>query len=122
MKLQEAEENINLKKLENVELLEKGKIDVAEFNRREKSSNATKYFLESKLKQVEHDLFICNKNKYDLIKYIAYWLDCIGKHSNINYKLITIISHTQTRCCYCILITMHTCISLYSLWNIKSIN
>ncbi|KAL4480010.1 hypothetical protein ABPG74_020526 [Tetrahymena malaccensis] len=71
-KLQQAEENISLQKLENVELLEKGKIDVAEFNRREKAAAATKAFFEAKLKQVEHDLFICNKNKYDLIKYITY--------------------------------------------------
>lgn len=63
---------MSLKKLENVELLEKGRIDVAEFNRREKTSLSVKYFFESKLKQVEHDLFICNKNKYDLIKYVPY--------------------------------------------------
>jgi len=46
--------------------------NLADLQKQKKNLELSKKFFERKLQQVEHDLFIVNKNKYDLIKYSTY--------------------------------------------------
>lgn len=71
-KLEEAKEIMKAKTLENEELLKAGKIDKSEFEKRNKIQASVADFFQQKLVRVEHDLWIMNKNKYDLIKFPIY--------------------------------------------------
>lgn len=71
-KLEEAKEIMKTKTLENEELLKAGKIDKKELEKRNKIQASVVDFFQQKLVRVEHDLWIMNKNKYDLIKFPIY--------------------------------------------------
>ena len=49
-----------------------GSGNVKDIETKRRNLQVTKKFFERKLQQVEHDLFIVNKNKYDLIKFATY--------------------------------------------------
>lgn len=72
-KIEETKEIAKIKKIENEELFASGKINVLEMEKRNKVNNGVAYFFQEKLKRVEHDLWIINKNKFDLIKYPIYY-------------------------------------------------
>jgi len=72
-KIEETKETMKLKEIENEELFKSGKIEKSEMDKRNNINNGVVYFFEEKLKRVEHDLWIMNKNKYDLIKYPIYY-------------------------------------------------
>lgn len=71
-KLEEAKENAKIKSLENQKLLQEGKIDQKELISREKINQGVIDFFEKKNKIIEHDIWILNKNKYDLRRYPIY--------------------------------------------------
>ncbi|EGR30021.1 hypothetical protein IMG5_144240 [Ichthyophthirius multifiliis] len=71
-KLEESEKQYNLQILENTELLQTAKIDQTEFKKRERAALAAKHFFQKKMQESEHDLFILNKNKYDMRRFIPY--------------------------------------------------
>src|SRR5262249_8034374 len=53
-------------------LLAEGKIQPEQIQKEKDNLDLKKKFFERKLQQVEHDLFIVNKNKYDLIKFATF--------------------------------------------------
>jgi len=53
-------------------LLAEGKIQADQAAKQKRDLDIRKKFFEKKSQQVEHDLFIVNKNKYDLIKFATY--------------------------------------------------
>jgi len=65
------EEQIKLNSIIDAQAAE-GKGDAADLQKQKRNLEVSKKFFEKKLQQVEHDLFIVNKNKYDLIKYSTY--------------------------------------------------
>ena len=53
-------------------LLAEGKIQPEQVTKQKRDLDLKKKFFERKLQQVEHDLFIVNKNRYDLIRYATF--------------------------------------------------
>ena len=71
-KLEDLEDNIAKNSVTNESLLIEGKINKEEIEKQKKRDETVKKFFEKKLQQVEHDLFIINKNKFDLSKFSTY--------------------------------------------------
>lgn len=69
-KLNEVEEEEVALTARQDALAAEGKAD--KFKTELKNIQIKKQFFQKKLQQVEHDLFITNKNKYDLIKFATY--------------------------------------------------
>jgi len=65
------EEQIKLNSIIDAQAAD-GSSNLADLQKQKKNLELSKKFFERKLQQVEHDLFIVNKNKYDLIKYSTY--------------------------------------------------
>ncbi len=70
--LSEAENKTKTESIEMESLLIQGKITLEEMNKKNKINKAAEDFFRKKLTRVEHDLWILNKNKYDLIKFPAF--------------------------------------------------
>ncbi len=68
-KLEEARENLKRQSLYNEEDLKEKKITKEKFNQLEKQNLGVVQFFEEKLRRVEHDIWIINKNKYDLMRF-----------------------------------------------------
>ena len=68
-KLEEAKETLKLQEIEIEELFKNGQLNKKEIVMKKKVNLGVVKFYEEKLRRVEHDLWISNKNKYDLIKF-----------------------------------------------------
>ena len=71
-KVEEIKETRKKEEKENFELFSSGKIDRKELDKRAKISKGVNEFFQEKLRRVEHDLWIMNKNKFDPIKFPKY--------------------------------------------------
>jgi len=72
-KIEEMRETKKKNERENFDLFKSGKIDKTEFDKRATINRGVVEFFQEKLKRVEHDLWIMNKNKYDPIKFPIYY-------------------------------------------------
>lgn len=68
-KMEEAKSDYDLKEFQANERLEKGEIDEKMFKREVAKAKLKIDFFYEKIKRVDHDLYIQNKSKFDLIKF-----------------------------------------------------
>lgn len=71
-KLDEAKKKLKQESLKNEDDLKEKKITKEKFNQLEKVNLGVVQFFDEKLKRVEHDIWIINKNKYDLQRFPVY--------------------------------------------------
>lgn len=71
-KLEEAKTKSKQESLRNEDDLKEKKITKDKFNQLEKVNLGVAQFFEEKLRRVEHDIWVINKNKYDLRRFPVY--------------------------------------------------